>query len=159
MGAAGKLLRAWAAGLPLLAACARPPMEVLTEATLAAAEHRWAAHGAASYHLVVRIRPPRFAAAVYDVVVDRGRVTAIERDSGEVIPAGDTRDYSVPGLFHLLREDLRLADVPRVGDVPPIDLRAQFEPETGRLVRYRRTVGTASRRVLLVEVLAYEPAP
>ncbi len=126
MGAAGKLLRAWAAGLPLLAACARPPMEVLTEATLAAAEHRWAAHGAASYHLVVRIRPPRFAAAVYDVVVDRGRVTAIERDSGEVIPAGDTRDYSVPGLFHLLREDLRLADVPRVGDVPPIDLRAQF---------------------------------
>jgi hypothetical protein len=36
-------------------------------------------------------------------------------------------------------------------------VRAYFDPETGRLVRYRRTVGTSRRRVLLVEVLAYEP--
>jgi hypothetical protein len=133
-------------------------MEPLTARTLADAEHRWEAHGADSYRVVVRVRAPRADAAVYDVVVRRGEVVSVAHDGRTVRPE-DARhyDYSVSGLFALLRDDLRLTDVPSVGDTPPVDLRARFEAETGRLVRYRRTVGSARRRVLFVEVLEYEP--
>ena len=134
-----------------------PPMEPLTPTSLEAARQRWEAHGSESYHLVVRVRAPRFQPAVYDVTVVRGTIAAIERDGERVDAGGGSSDYSVAGLFELLREDLRLTDVRPVGDTPPIDLRASFEPETGRLVRYRRTVGSERRRVLLVEVLEYEP--
>jgi hypothetical protein len=133
-------------------------MEPLTAATLEAARRRWAAHGCDSYHLVVRVRAPRFGAVVYDLLVSGGELLRVERNGQGVRPedAGHY-DYSVSGLFDLLREDLGLVDVPPIGDMPAVDLRARFEPETGRLVRYRRTVGAARRRVLLVEVLQYEP--
>lgn len=150
------------AAVLLLGGCSSlgpPPMEPLTAATLDAAERRWAANGPDSYHLVVRVRPPRFKPAVYDLVVSHGEVVALERDGTPVRPEHLERyDFSVEGIFALLREDLHLTEVrPGDGDVPPIDLRALFEPATGRPVRYRRTVGTARRRVLLVEVLRYEP--
>jgi hypothetical protein len=152
---------AWPAALLLLAACSAlgpPPMAPLTDTALEEAERQWRAHGADSYHLVVRVRAPRYAPAVYDVVVAAGKPVKIERNGEPVRPSPSGRfEYSVSGLFHMLEEDLRLADVPEVGDVPPVDLRARFESETGRLVRYRRTVGSARRRVLFVEVLRYEP--
>jgi hypothetical protein len=133
-------------------------MEPLTAGTLAEAERRWEARGADAYHVVVRVRAPRFAVAVYDVVVADGRPVRIEHD-GRILRPEEVRhhDYSVSGLFALLRDDLQLAGVRPIGDVPPVDLRARFEPDTGRLVRYRRTVGSARRRVLTVEVLEYEP--
>jgi hypothetical protein len=131
-------------------------MAPLTKTALEAAEHRWEAHGSGSYHLVVRVRAPRADPAVYDVVVKGGEVAGIERD-GQAVPLVDTEDYSVSGLFHLLREDVRLVEVRPVGDTPPADLRVRFEAETGRLERYRRTVGSNRRRILQVEVLKYEP--
>ena len=148
------------AALSLLsAACSwlgPPPMEPLTKTALEAAEHRWEAHGSDSYHLVVRVRPPRADPAVYDVVVKGGEVAGIERD-GQAVPLVDTEDYSVSGLFHLLREDVRLTEVRPVGDTPRVDLRVLFDAETGRLERYRRTVGSNRPRNLQVEVLKYEP--
>jgi len=150
-----------AAVVLVLAGCAPlgpPPMEPVTATTLAEAERRWEASGVGSYRLVVRVRAPRFAVAVYEVVVADGRLVAVARDGRSIAPE-DARhyDYSVAGLFRLMRDDLRLADVPRIGDTPPVDLRARFAPDTGRLVRYRRTVGSARRRVLMVEVLEYRP--
>jgi hypothetical protein len=134
-------------------------MERLTAGTLAQAERRWSAHGADTYRAVVRVRAPRFAVAVYRVAVAGGRLVEIERN-GEAIRLEDADhyDYSVSGLFALLRDDLQLAGVRAVGDVPPVDLRARFAPDTGRLVRYRRTVGSARRRVLMIEMLEYTPA-
>src|SRR5262249_36114948 len=151
----------WAGVLVLLSGCfvlGQPPMQPLTARTLEDAQHRWEAHRADSYHLVVRVRAPRFDVAVYDVVVAGGELAKVERN-GQDVRREDVRhyDYSVPGLFALLREDLRLADVPAVGDVPPLDLRAHFEPETGRLMQYRRNVGSARRRGLLVGGLEYQP--
>lgn len=133
-------------------------MEALTPAMLAAAERRWEAQHVESYRLVVRVRAPRFTPAVYDVVVTEGRLVNVGRD-GKALPPEEAgrHDFSVAGLFGLLREDLPLIGVHPVGTAPPIDLRARFDPATGRLERYRRTVGTKRRRVLLVEVLAYEP--
>lgn len=133
-------------------------METLTSAALDEAERRWEAQGAESYHLVVRVRAPRFAPAVYDLVVKEGKVVEMERD-GSALPIEEAgrHDFSVAGLFDLLREDLPLAGEHPIGSAPPIDLRARFNPATGRLERYRRTVGTKRRRVLLVEVVQYEP--
>jgi hypothetical protein len=133
-------------------------MEAVTPAGLQEAERRWEANGAASYHLVVRVRAPRFAPAVYDVRVAEGKLVEVERDGAALsIEEAGRHDFSVAGLFGLLREDLPLAGAHPIGTAPPIDLRARFDPATGRLERYRRTVGTKRRRVLLVEVLAYEP--
>ena len=145
--------------LLLSAACSSlgpPPMEPLSEGGLEAAERRWEAHGADSYHVVVRVRASLANPAVYDVVVEGRKVASIERD-GEALPPGDPGDYSVSGLFHLLRENLPLAEGRRAENTLPIDLRVRFEKETGRLVQYRRTVGTSPRRYLFVEVLEYEP--
>lgn len=134
-------------------------MEPLTETTLETARQRWEAHGSDAYRLVVRVRPPRADPAVYAVVVAGGKLVEVTRDGASLgHEDAEHHDYSVPGLFALLREDLRWTTVEAVGDVPAVDVRAYFDPETGRLVRYRRTVGTGRRRVLLVEVLAYEPA-
>ena len=135
-------------------------MAPLTAARLETARQRWEAQGSDFYRLVVRVRPPRAKPTVYAVEVARGAVVKIERDGQSVAPEdAEHSDYSVPGLFELLRQDLRWNAVDPVGNVPAIDLRAYFEPGTGRLVRYRRTVGTGRRRVLMVEVLAYEPSP
>jgi hypothetical protein len=133
-------------------------MEPLTETTLEAARRRWEAHGADSYRLVVRVRAPRTAVAVYDLAVAGGRVVELARNGEGVGPEdAHASDYSVPGLFDLLRRELRWSGVQPIGDTPAVDLRARFEPETGRLVRYRRTVGSGRRRVLLIEVVSYEP--
>jgi hypothetical protein len=133
-------------------------MEPLTETTLARARQRWEAHGSDTYRLVVRVRPPRANPEEYEVAVAGGALVEVARDGTSLgHDEAAHHDYSVPGLFELLREDLRWTSVDRIGDVPAVDVRAYFDPETGRLVRYRRTVGTSRRRVLLVEVLAYEP--
>ena len=151
------------AALLLLAGCSAfgpPPMEPLTATTLAAAHERWEAHRADSYRIVVQVRAPRVDPVVYELVVEGGKPVRVERD-GALLPAGEAggEDFSVSGLFALLQRDLRWTAVEPDGDTPAVDLRAQFEPETGRLVRYRRTVDTTRRRVLFVDVLAYEPTP
>ena len=153
---AAVLLLATAAGCSLLGP---PPMALLTARTLETAEQRWKTHGADSYHVIVRVRAPKFTPSVYDVVVTDGELSAVVRD-GERLggPDVERHDYSVSGLFEMLRGDLRLTDVPVVADSPAMDLRAHFDDDTGRLVQYRRTVvASGRRRVLLVEVLRYEP--
>jgi hypothetical protein len=159
---AGGMRAAWGtAALLLVVGCSTfgpPPMEPLTETTLAAASKRWHAHGAESYRIVVEVRAPRVAPAVYALEVAGGKPIRVERDGRIVaVEDADDDDFSVSGLFALLRQDLRWTAIEHVGDIPAVDLRALFEPETGRLVRYRRTVGTTKRRVLFIEVLAYEP--
>jgi hypothetical protein len=150
-----------AAVLVSLAGCSMlgpPPMEPLTAATLAAARARWHAHGADAYRLTVRVRPPRTDPAVYEVVVEHGALVAVSRD-GLALSSDEARreDYSVAALFDLMQTDLQWTAIEGGGDTPAVDLRARFESD-GRLVRYRRTVGTGRRRVLMIEVLAYEPA-
>lgn len=134
-------------------------MEPLTEASLAAGHQRWEAHGSGTYRLVVRVRPPRAEPEEYVANVAGGALVEIVRDGTSLDHDEATRpDYSIAGLFELLHEDLRWTAVDPIGDVPAVDVRAYFDPESGRFVRYRRTVGTSKRRVLMVEVLAYEPA-
>jgi hypothetical protein len=150
-----------ALALVVLAGCSvfgAPPMEPLTAAMLRVAEERWEAHGSDSYHLVVRVKAPRVPSTLYDLVVDGRRLVRLARNGQSVsVEEAEHCAYSIPGLFALLRTDLRLTDRRPLDNLPPVDLRALFEPDTGRLMRYRRTVGSERRRVLFVEVLQYEP--
>lgn len=134
-------------------------MEPLTEAAVEAAQQKWNANGANAYHLVVEVRAPRTSAVVYDLEVAGGQVVALTRD-GKVVPSQEAHvyDYSMAGLFKLLREDARLVTAEQTPEeARPADLRARFDETTGRLQVYRRVVGTARRRVLFIEVLEYEP--
>lgn len=143
----------------LLAACGPPPMEPLTETAVATAEQKWKTSGAKAYHLVVQVRAPRASAVVYDLEVAGGQVVKLARD-GKVVAPEEARayDYSMAGLFKLLREDARLVTAQQVPEeARPADLRARFDEATGRLEVYRRVVGTSRRRVLFIEVLEYEP--
>lgn len=144
----------------LLPACGgSPPMAPLTEAGVEAAWQKWQAGEPDAYRLVLQIRAPRAAAVVYDLEVAGGQVVTLTRD-GRVVPPEEIRayDYSMAGLFKLLREDTRLVVAEQTPEeARPADLRARFDDATGRLQVYRRVVGTTRRRVLFIEVLQYEP--
>ncbi|MBI2186747.1 MAG: hypothetical protein HYU37_06425 [Acidobacteria bacterium] len=154
--------RVWGSAILVLALAAcfgPPPMAPLTETAVEAAWRKWEAHGSDAYRLVVQIRAPRAGATVYDLEVAGGRVVKLTRN-GDTVPPQEVAayDYSMPGLFKLLREDVRLAvGTQAPEEAHPADLRARFDEGTGRLQVYRRVVGTTRRRVLFIEVLDYEP--
>jgi hypothetical protein len=146
-----------AAFLTLLAACSssnQTVMEPLTKGGLEAAERLWEARGSNSYDLVVRLEAARMETTVYDVVVRGGEIVSIKRN-GQAVPLEYAEDYSVLGLFGQLRQELRLME--RSNGTPDAlaELFARFDPDTGRLDRYRRT--TSRRKHLRIEVLKYEP--
>ena len=144
----------------LLSACSanQPRMEPLTNSELETAERQWAANGSSSYHLVVRVNAARMSAVVYDVVARNGKIAAIKRDGQTIQPEG-AEDYSISGLFRLLQQELRLMDrSPSGTPVALAEMFARFDPETGRLERYRRSTGQSSG-TLKIEVLKYEPQP
>jgi len=145
----------------LLSGCSQAPLEPLTGAAVEAAQKKWEARGAKAYHLVVHVRAPRAPAVVYDLEVAGDQVVKLIRD-GRVVPPEEMAaySYSMADLFKLLREDVRLAEAELTPEeARPADLRVRFDEETGRLDVYRRTVGTARRRVLFIEVMEYEPRP
>jgi hypothetical protein len=131
-------------------------MRPLTEAGLAAAKRQWESHGANSYHLLVRLHSSRMGEVVYDVVVHARRVTRIKRDGQDILPE-HTADYSVAGLFRLLRQELQLVERNSSGTPNTLAvLSVHFDPETGRLDRYRRkTLKRAGG--LRIEVLTFTP--
>ena len=67
-----------------------------------------------------------------------------------VITPGSSQDYSMDGLFQMLRQELGLAEKPAILGAPPgysIYMNARFDPETGRLIHYRRIVGGTSNTI------------
>lgn len=145
--------------IALIAGCS-PPMQSLSEGALAAAEARWQAHGVSSYHLVLRVRPPRAKAVVYDVEVAGGRVVRMERDDARPVGPDELATYTISGLFQLVRRDLPLLEARLSAEnLPPTEARVHFDNKDGRLLHYRRTLGAARRRVLYLELLAFEPTP
>jgi hypothetical protein len=62
------------------------------------------------------------------------------------------------GLFHMVGQELGLAEKPSTVGAPPgysVYTTAKFDDRTGRLIRYRRIVGGASNSIE-VNVLKYE---
>lgn len=139
-----------------LAACSG--MSALTEKTLRDAEERWVASKIMSYRLVVDMEGDRVEEEQFEVLVRDGVVESLKRN-GQVVASAGNQDYSMTGLFRTLRQELGLTEKPGELGAPPgysVYVMARFDAETGRLERYRRTVGGATNSIE-ISVRSFEP--
>lgn len=93
----------------------------------------------------------------FEVEVQGGETASLRRN-GAVIMPGRGQDYTMEGLFHMLQQEMGLAEKPATLGAPagysayPM---AQFDENTGRLIRYQRTVGGTSNSIE-VKVVEFE---
>jgi hypothetical protein len=129
------------------AACARLP--ALTPDILREAEQKWTAHKPDSYRLVIEMSGDRVETGRFEVEVSAGQVVKFRRN-GLIISPNPGQDYSMEGLFHMLAQELGLAEKPTMLGAPPgysVYLNAKFDENIGRLIRYRRIVGGTSNSI------------
>jgi hypothetical protein len=137
-------------------ACSRLPP--LTSEVLLQTEQKWAMHRPDAYRLVIDMSGDRVEAGKFEVQVRSNKVAGIRRN-GVTISPNLGQDYSMEGLFHMLEQELGLAERPTMLGAPvgyAVYTNARFDDTTGRLIRYRRTVGGASNSVE-INVLEFQP--
>jgi hypothetical protein len=142
------LLRAALLGATIaMIACSRLP--TLTPEILTQAEQKWKAHHPAAYRLVVELSGDRVETSRLDVEVRSGQMISLRRN-GLIIRPNEGQDYTMEGLFHMLEQELGLAEKPATVGAPPgytVYTTAKFDDATGRLIRYRRIVGGTSNAI------------
>jgi hypothetical protein len=132
-------------------------METLTPELLMRHQERWKASRPGLYRLVVEMSGDRVQTGRFEVLVRSGEVVSL-RHNGLAIAAGRGQDYSMDGLFQMLRQELGLAERPALLGAPAgysVYMLARFDESTGRLMEYRRTVGGSSNSVE-IKVLEFE---
>ena len=142
-----------------LAACSR--LEPLTPESLQSAQAKWQSSNPGQYRLVVEMQGDRVEPGRYEINVSGEAVTL--RRNGEVIAPERPQDYSMDGWFRMLRQEIDLANNAHLLGAPegyssyPM---AQFDPDSGRLVRFQRSVGGAqnSIEINIVEFQARDQA-
>ena len=140
----------------LFASCSG--LSTLTPEMLDQAEKQWNAGKPASYHLVVTMSGDRLEKSEYDVRVENGVVTGLTRN-GKGVNSFQGQDYSMDGLFKIIHEEMDLSSTPMklgAGEGYLAYLMADFDSKTGRLVKYRRSVGGANNTIDIV-VQKFEP--
>lgn len=102
----------------------------------------------------IEMNGDRLETSHYEVTVRSKEVVKLLRNGQVVSPGGgrtaDSADYSMDGLFHILDEEIGLAENPQVLGAPPGYASypmATFDPSTGRLLRFQRSVGGAKNRI------------
>jgi len=133
--------------LCLMVGCLRLPQ--LTLDGLMQAEAKWRMQRPEFYRLVVEMSGDRVETGRFEVTVRGGKVESLRRN-GLVIRPNGGQDYSMDGLFHMLGQELGLAERPAMLGAPEgysVYLTARFDETNGRLVRYRRIVGGASNSI------------
>jgi hypothetical protein len=131
----------------LAVACSRLP--ALTIDTLSQAEEKWKAHQPAQYRLVIEMSGDRVEAGHFEVNVRDGKVVSLRRN-GIGIGESSGQNYSMEGLFHMLEQELGLAEKPSMLGAPEgyaVYTNAKFDETTGRLLHYRRIVGGTSNSI------------
>ena len=140
----------------LLASCSG--LSTLTPHMIDQAEKQWNASKPASYRLVVTMAGDRFEKSEYDVRVESGVVTSLTRN-GKAVHSFQGQDYSMDGLFSIIREEMDLSGTPMKLGAPEgysAYLMADFDSASGRLLKYRRSVGGANNSIDIV-VQTFEP--
>ena len=148
----------WALILFAAVACSRLP--TLTPELLSQAEQKWNAQKPASYRLIVEMSGDRVEAGRFEVEVHSGEVVSLRRN-GLVVSSSSGQDYTMDGLFRMLRQEIALAEKPEMLGAPggySVYMNASFDEMTGRLLRYRRTVGGTSNSIE-VNVAGYFSRP
>jgi hypothetical protein len=136
-------------------ACSR--LDTLTPQLLDQSLQKWKAHQPVAYHLVIEMSGDRVETGKFEVMVRDGEVVSLRRN-GLIITPGSGQDYSMDGLFRMLMQELGLSEKPALLGAPggySAYLQVRFDPENGRLIRYRRSVGGASNSID-IKVLEYE---
>src|SRR6266481_3457911 len=121
----------------LLFSCSR--LDPLTVDALTQAEAKWKEHRPDSYRLVIEMSGDRVETGRFEVTVRTGEVVSLKRN-GLVIRPNAGQDYSMDGLFHMLEQELGLAEHPATVGAPEgysVYLNARFDDTTGQLIRYR----------------------
>ena len=142
--------------LVFLASCSG--LSTLTPQMIDQAEKQWNASKPASYRLVVTMAGDRLEKSEYEVRVENGVVTRLTRN-GKAVNSFQGQDYSMDGLFKIIREEMDLSSTPMKLGAPEgytAYLMADFDSATGRLLKYRRSVGGASNSIDIA-VQTFEP--
>jgi len=124
------------------------------------AQQKWMQHRPPFYRLVVEMSGDRVETGRFEVDVRSGNVVSLRRN-GLIIRPDAGQDYSMEGLFHVLGQELVLAEKPPMLGAPPgynVYVTARFDDDTGRLIRYRRIVGGTSNAIE-VNVIEYVENP
>ena len=138
-----------------LANCSR--LQPLTPEMLQTARDKWQSSRPEYYRLTLEMSGDRVETGRFEVTVQGNEVVSLRRN-GQVILPGRGQDYSMDGLFRMLIQELDLAGKPALLGAPEgysAYAMARFDPETGRLVRYRRTVGGAKNSIE-IDVVSFE---
>ena len=146
------------AALLVLVSCSG--LSTLTPATLDESEAKWNAAKPSSYRMVVSMEGDRVEHGEFDVRVETGTVTELRRN-GEAVNVKSGQDYSMDGLFKMIREEMELAKNPSLFGAPAgysAYLMARFDGRTGGLLQYRRSVGGISNSID-IQVLSFEAKP
>jgi hypothetical protein len=115
-------------------------------------------HRPDTYRLVIDMSGDRVETGKFEVQVRSNKVAGIRRNGATIAP-NLGQDYSMEGLFHMLEQELGLAARPTMLGAPEgyaVYTNAIFDDTTGRLIRYRRTVGGTSNSVE-INVLEFQP--
>ena len=145
MAVKGRLLAT--AMLCLLFSCSR--LQPLTVDALTQAEAKWKQRRPDSYRLVVEMSGDRVETGRFEVTVRGGQAVSLNRNNLVLRPNAG-QDYSMDGLFHMLEQELGLAERPATLGAPEgyaVYLNARFDDLTGRLIRYQRIVGGTSNSI------------
>jgi len=95
------------------------------------------------------MRGDRVEAGRFEVTVQGEEVVSLRRNDQVILP-GRGHDYSMDGLFRLLFQEMDLAGKPSLLGAPEgysVYSMGRFDPDNGRLIRYRRTVGGATNSI------------
>src|SRR5262249_44267053 len=117
---------------------------------------KWNSHRPSWYRLTIEMSGDRVETGRFEIEVQSGRTASLRRN-GLTIEPNPGQDYTVEGLFHMLKQELGLAEKPAMIGAPPgyaVYLTAKFDDATGRLIRYRRIVGGTSNAIE-VKVVEY----
>jgi hypothetical protein len=139
-------LKVIAAASLLLAACSG--LSTLTPEILDQAERRWQASRPPAYSLTVVMEGDRVERGEFDVEVQANTVTV--KRNGVALNPESGKDYSMDGLFRIIREEIDLAKTPALFGAPSgysAYLMANFDQATGGLKHYRRSVGGISNSI------------
>jgi len=139
----------------MLAACSG--LSTLTPEMLDQAERRWQTSKPSGYLMTVIMEGDRVERGEFEVEVHADAVTSLKRNGLTLNPAAG-KDYSVDGLFRIIRDEVDLAKTPSLFGAPTgysAYLMASFDGSTGRLKHYRRSVGGISNSID-IEVLKFE---
>lgn len=112
------------------------PTPELTAELLQAAEQRWTAAAIRDYDVEVELKSRQLE--TYAVEVRHGEAQRALRNERPLKQLRTFETWSVPGMFETIHTDLANSDRAKNPHVPQMTLQAEFDPDTGVPLKYRR---------------------